>query len=456
MRSKFLGISVRRQSLYFLKQSNILKCRRLSGISNIQSIVDSTKTLKLSPNDSHSTSSPKPRQPPTSTTQKSEESDDLSMIRDSVQALCERFPGTYWQRCDRERAYPKEFVKALSDAGYLSILVPEKYGGGGLGLQEATAVLEEIHRSGGNAGACHAQMYTMSSILKSGSEAQKAHWLPRIASGDVRLQAFGVTEPTSGSDTLNLRTVARKKGSSYVINGQKIWTSRAEHSDLMLLLARTTPRDRVKKHTDGLSLFLVDMKDALEKQTIKIRPIRAMVNHSTTEVFFEDMEVPEENLLGKEGSGFKSIMQSMNAERTLIASECIGDARFFVERAVEYGNGRMVFDRPITSNQGIQFPLARARIHTESAALMVQSAARLIDEGSQCASQANMAKFLAARRLGNPRRRACKHSAGSRSPRSTTLSVNSARRHCTKWHQYRIISVCRTLGSMCVTCQSHT
>ena len=320
---------------------------------------------------------------------------DWPEIRDAVARLCERFPGEYWRALDRERTYPTEFVHALTEAGYLSILVPEEYGGSGLPVSAAAAVLEEIHRAGCNGAACHAQMYTMGTVLRYGSDAQKQRWLPGIASGELRLQAFGVTEPTSGSNTLALRTTAVKKGNShYLVNGQKVWTSRAEHSDLMLLLARTTPAAEVKKRTEGLSVFLVDMREA-KGNGLEIRPIRTMINHSTTEIFFDDLEIPADSLIGEEGRGFRYILDGMNAERVLIASECIGDARWFIERASRYATERHVFGRPIGQNQGIQFPIAEAYAATEAAALMCRHASELFESGEPCGAEANMAKLLA-------------------------------------------------------------
>ena len=321
--------------------------------------------------------------------------DDIAAIRRSVKGICDRFPGEYWREKDRERAYPTEFVQALTEDGFLSVLVPEAYGGSGLGLRAAVAILEEIHKNGCNAAACHAQMYTMGTLLNHGSEEQKTKWLPHIASGDLRLQAFGVTEPTSGTDTLSLRTTAVRDGDHYVINGQKVWTSRAEHSDLMVLLARTTPKDQVAKRSDGLSVFVVDMREAVGNG-LTIQPIRAMINHSTTEIFFQDVRVPAENLLGEEGKGFRYILDGMNAERTLIAAECLGDSTWFIETAVTYANERSVFGGPIGRNQGIQFPIARAYAETEAARLMVYRAAELFDAGEPCGPEANMAKLLAA------------------------------------------------------------
>jgi len=293
-------------------------------------------------------------------------------------------------------AYPSAFVKALTDAGYLSVLIPEQFGGAGLKLSAAAAILEEIQRAGCNGGGCHAQMYTMGTVLRHGSEEQKAKWLPRIASGELRLQAFGVTEPTSGTDTSSLKTFARRDSDgSYVVNGQKIWTSRAEHSDLMLLLARTTPKEQAAKRTDGLSVFIVDMREALG-HGLTIRPIRTMMNHATTEVFFTDMRVPAKNLVGEEGQGFRYILSGMNAERILIASECIGDAKWFIAKATSYAGERVVFGRPIGQNQGIQFPIAKAYAAMRAAELMVKEAARKYEAGLECGAEANMAKMLAA------------------------------------------------------------
>jgi acyl-CoA dehydrogenase len=316
-------------------------------------------------------------------------------VRASVRALCARFPGAYWRQADAERQYPEAFVQALTEAGFLAALIPEAYGGSGLGIAAAAAILEEIHMSGGNGAACHAQMYTMGTVLRHGSEAQKARYLPRIAAGTLRLQAFGVTEPTSGSDTSRILTTAVRDGEAYVINGQKVWTSRAEHSDLMLLLARTTPRDQVEKPHEGMSVFLIDLRTAAGAG-LTIRPIRAMINHATTEVYFDNLRVPADALVGEEGKGFRYILDGMNAERVLIAAECIGDARWFIARAVAYAGERIVFDRPIGRNQGIQFPIARAYAATEAASLMVAKAAALFDAGRPCGAEANMAKLLAA------------------------------------------------------------
>jgi alkylation response protein AidB-like acyl-CoA dehydrogenase len=320
--------------------------------------------------------------------------DDLAAIRESVRALCAKFPGEYWRKVDRERAYPGEFVQALTKAGYLAALIPEEYGGSGLTIAAASAILEEIHRAGCNGAACHAQMYTMGTVLRHGSAGQKQQYLPGIARGELRLQAFGVTEPTSGTDTLSLRTTAVRDGNSgYVVNGQKIWTSRAEHSDLMLLLARTTPSGKIKKRTEGLSVFLVDIRSATG---LTVRPIRTMMNHATTEVFFDNMRIPAESLIGEEGNGFRYILSGMNAERILIASECIGDAKWFIDKAAAYAKERLVFGRPIGQNQGVQFPIARCYMQMRAAELMVSEAVERYEQGEDCGEQANMAKQLAA------------------------------------------------------------
>jgi acyl-CoA dehydrogenase len=321
--------------------------------------------------------------------------DESSNIRVELRKLCANFPGSYWQKLDRERAYPTEFVRALSDGGWLAALIPEKFGGAGLSLSAAAAVLEEIQRAGCNGAACHAQMYIMSILLRHGSEQQKSRYLPMIARGELRLQAFGVTEPTSGSDTTAIRTTARRDGGDYLINGQKIWTSRAEHSDLMLLLARTMPRDQVSKHTEGLSIFLLDI-DTARQAGLTIRPIRTAMNHFTTEVFFDNVRVPANQLIGEEGTGFRYILSGMNAERILIAAECIGDAKWFLEKATVYANDRRVFGRPIGQNQGVQFPIAKAYARMRAAELMVQSAASLFEGGQNCGAEANIAKMLAA------------------------------------------------------------
>jgi acyl-CoA dehydrogenase len=324
-----------------------------------------------------------------------EQQEDHTDIRDAVAKLCAQFPGEYWRKLDREMAYPSAFVDALTEAGYLSVLIPEEYDGAGLKLSAATAILEEIHRAGCNAGACHAQMYTMGTLLRHGSDEQKAKWLPKIASGELRLQAFGVTEPTSGTDTSSLKTFAKKNGDHYIVNGQKIWTSRAEYSDLMILLARTTPKDQGQKRTDGLSVFIVDMRDA-RNNGLEIRPIRTMMNHSTTEVFFTDMKVPAENLIGEEGKGFRYILSGMNTERILISSESIGDAKWFIAKATAYAKERAVFGRPIGQNQGIQFPIAKSYAAMRAAELMMKEATRKYEAALDCGAEANMAKMLAA------------------------------------------------------------
>ncbi len=329
------------------------------------------------------------------TAQPEHPSDELAQIRAAVRALCAGFPGEYWRKLDRERAYPREFVAALTKAGFLAALIPEEYGGSGLSLVEAAAIMEEIQACGCNGAACHAQMYTMGTLLRHGSAEQKSRWLPAIAAGELRLQAFGVTEPTSGSDTLNLRTTAVRAGDHYIINGQKIWTSRAEHSDLMLLLARTTPREEAKSRTSGLSVFVVDMNLA-QGTTMNINPIRTMMNHASTEVFFADLRVPAENLIGTEGEGFRYILTGMNAERILIAAECIGDAKWFIAKAAAYAKEREVFGRPIGQNQGVQFPIARAYAQMRAAELMVWEAASLYEAARDCGAEANMAKLLAA------------------------------------------------------------
>jgi acyl-CoA dehydrogenase len=316
-------------------------------------------------------------------------------IRAAVRALCKQFPGEYWRELDRERAYPMAFVNALTEAGFLAALIPEEYGGSGLTMSAAAAIMEEIHAAGCNGAACHAQMYTMGTLLRHGSSRQKQQYLPDIAAGKLRLQAFGVTEPTSGTDTLSLRTTALREGEHYVVNGQKIWTSRIEYSDLMLLLARTTPRDKVAKRTDGLSVLIVDLREA-KGRGLSIQPIRTMMNHATTEVFFENLRVPAANLVGEEGKGFRYILSGMNAERILIASECIGDAKWFIQKASDYGRQRVLFGRPIGQNQGVQFPIARAYAQMCAAELMVREAAKLYDAGRDIGAQANMAKLLAA------------------------------------------------------------
>ena len=325
----------------------------------------------------------------------SNQTEDFSDIRDAVRSLCQGYPGEYWHEKDRKREYPTEFVQALTDSGFLAVLIPEIYGGSELGIQEAAAILEEIHKSGCNGAACHAQMYIMGTLLRHGSEEQKQKYLPGIASGELRLQAFGVTEPGSGTDTTSIRTFAKKEGDEYVVNGQKVWTSRAEHSDLMLLLVRTTPKDEVTKRTDGLSVFLVDLRKSLN-HGVTIRPISTMINHATTEVFIDDLRIPAEQRIGEEGKGFRYILDGMNAERILIGAECIGDSRWFIQKASEYAKDRTVFQRPIGQNQGIQFPIAKAYAQSEAADLMVRKAATLFDSGKPCGKEANMAKLLAA------------------------------------------------------------
>lgn len=319
--------------------------------------------------------------------------EDINLIRKSVQSLCDKFPEDYWKDIDKNMDYPEKFIKALTENGWLSVLIPEEYGGSGLGMIEAGVILEEINRSGGNAGAGHAQMYTMGAVLRHGNDEQKKRFLPKIASGELRLQAFGITEPTAGSDTTSIITRAERQGDKYIVNGQKSWTSRAKYSDLMLLLARTTPRDKVAKKTDGLSLFILDMQD--QKDRITIRDIETMINHATTEVFFENVEIPVENLIGEEGKGFRYVLSGMNAERILIASESVGDGLYFVEKSVKYANEREVFGRPIGQNQGVQFPISRAYMEIEAAKLMRDKAAEMFDANETCGAEANMAKYLA-------------------------------------------------------------
>ena len=319
----------------------------------------------------------------------------ISEIKLAVEKLCQEYPGEYWRELDRNQKYPTDFVKALTESGFLSVLIPEEFGGSGLGIVAASTILEEIHHQGCNAAACHAQMYTMGTVLRHGSEQQKKKYLPKLADGSLRLQAFGVTEPTSGTDTTSLRTTAVKEGSEYIINGQKIWTSRAEHSDLMLLLARTTPINQVEKKTEGLSVFLLDMQEG-KKNGLSIKPIKTMMNHATTEVFFDNLRIPEDNLVGEEGKGFRYILSGMNAERILIAAECIGDAKWFTKKSTTYANERNIFGRPVGQNQGIQFPIAKAYANMKAAELMVYHAARLYDEGKSIGEEANTAKLLAA------------------------------------------------------------
>lgn len=322
--------------------------------------------------------------------------DNFSEIREAVRALCAQFPDEYHRKIDEEKGYPEEFVDALTHAGWLAAMIPEEYGGSGLGLAEATVVMEEINRSGGNAGACHGQMYNMGTLLRHGSKAQKELYLPKIASGEWRLQSMGVTEPTAGTDTTKIRTTAVKKGDKYVVNGQKVWISRIQHSDWMILLARTTPLAEVQKKSEGMSIFMVDVEEAV-KHGMTVRPIPNMVNHETNELFFENLEIPEENLIGEEGKGFKYILDGLNAERTLIAAECIGDGYWFMDRAVKYANDRVVFGRPIGQNQGVQFPLAESFVEIEAANLMRFRACELFDAHQKCGAEANMAKYLAAK-----------------------------------------------------------
>ncbi len=316
-------------------------------------------------------------------------------LRDALRALCSQYTGEYWRKIDAERGYPDAFVAALTKAGWLAALIPEEYGGSGLSLAAASVIMEEINRSGGNSGACHGQMYNMGTLLRHGSEAQKRHYLPKIAAGELRLQSMAVTEPTAGTDTTRIKTTAVKQGDRYVVNGQKVWTSRVQHSDLMILLARTTPLDQVKKKSEGMSIFLVDLRQAIGKG-LTLRPIRNMVNHETNEVFIDNLEIPAENLIGEEGRGFKYILDGLNAERILIAAECIGDGYWFIDKAANYAKQRVVFDRPIGQNQGIQFPLARAYVNVEAANLMRFKAAALFDAHQPCGAEANMAKLLGA------------------------------------------------------------
>ena len=322
--------------------------------------------------------------------------DQYQDIRDAVRALCDQFPAEYHRKIDEARGYPEEFVEALTREGWMAALIPEEYGGSGLGLTEASVIMEEIDRAGGNSGACHGQMYNMNTLVRHGSEEQRRYYLPKIASGELRLQSMGVTEPTTGTDTTKIKTTAEKKGDRYVINGQKVWISRVQHSDLMILLARTTPLAEVKKKSEGLSIFIVDIKAAMKKG-MEVRPILNMVNHETNELFFDNLEIPEENLIGEEGKGFKYILTGLNAERTLIAAECIGDGYWFTEKICKYASERNVFGRPIGQNQGVQFPIAEAYIEIEAANLMRFEACRLYDAHQDCGAQANMAKYLAAK-----------------------------------------------------------
>jgi len=319
---------------------------------------------------------------------------EIEEIRSAVRQLCASYGEDYWLELDRRAGYPTEFVKELTTSGFLTALIPEEYGGGGLGIMEATAVMEEVCRSGAHAGACHAQMYVMGTVLRHGNEEQKKRYLPKIAGGELRLQTFAITEPTTGTDTTSLQTTATRKGDSYFINGQKVWISRIEHSDLMLLLARTTPKEEVVKKTEGLSAFIVDVK-AAEGNGLTIQPIESMINHHACELFFDDLEVPQKNMIGQEGKGFRAILDGMNAERILIASECVGDGRYFIDKACAYASERRVFDRPIGQNQGVQFPIARCHTEVEAASLMVEKGARLFDAGEPCGAEANMAMMLA-------------------------------------------------------------
>jgi acyl-CoA dehydrogenase len=321
--------------------------------------------------------------------------DEHQDLRDAVADLCSRFSDEYWRRVDEKRGYPEDFVKALTEAGWLAALIPTEYGGSGLGLVEASVIMEEINRSGGNSGACHGQMYNMSTLLRAGSDEQKRRYLPKVATGELRMQSMAVTEPTTGSDTTKLKTTAVRRGDRYVVNGQKVWTSRLQHSELMILLARTTPADQVSKRVDGLSVFIVDVPEAM-KAGMTVRPIQNMVNHETNEVFFDNLEIPAENLIGQEGRGFRYILEGLNAERTLIAAECIGDGYWFTDRAVRYAWSRVVFNRAIGQNQGVQFPISQAYVNVEAASLMRFKAAQLYDAGKPCGAEANMAKMLAA------------------------------------------------------------
>jgi acyl-CoA dehydrogenase len=322
--------------------------------------------------------------------------DQYQDLRDAIRALCATFPPEYHRKIDHERGYPEDFVDALTKAGWMAALIPEEYGGSGLGLTEASVIMEEINRSGGNSGACHGQMYNMGTLLRHGSDAQKQHYLPKIASGELRLQSMGVTEPTTGTDTTKIKTTAVRKGDKYVINGQKVWISRIQHSDLMILLARTTPLDQVTKKSHGMSIFIVDLRDAIGNG-MTVKPIENMVNHETNELFFDNLEIPVENLIGEEGMGFRYILDGLNAERALIAAECIGDGYWFIDKVTQYARDRVVFGRPIGQNQGVQFPIAESYIEVEAANLMRFEACRLFDAGLPCGAQANMAKYLAAK-----------------------------------------------------------
>ena len=371
-------------------------------------------------------------------------------IRAEVRKLCARFPGEYWRRLDEARAYPTEFVQALTESGYLAVLIPEEYGGAGLGLTAAAAILETVQEGGCNGGACHAQMYTMGTILRHGSPEQKQRYLPAIASGALRLQAFGVTEPGSGTDTTALRTTARRTSDGYVVNGQKIWTSRAEHSDLMLLLARTTPRDEVAKKTEGLSTFIVDMK-AVKGMTI--RPIRTMMNHNSCEVFFDDMHIPADALLGEEGRGFRYILDGMNAERLLIAAECIGDAKWFTAKSVAYANERRVFGRPIGQNQGIQFPIARAYAQTRPPSCWCRRASNASKPASPAANRRTWPRCSPPKPAGPPAKPASRPMAASASRKNTTSNASSAKPGSTRWPPSARTSSCPMWRSTCWACR---
>ena len=374
-------------------------------------------------------------------------------LRSAVGELCRRFPDSYWRDLDREEAYPEEFVRTLTEAGYLAALIPEQYGGSGLGITEAAIILEEVNRSGGNAAACHAQMYIMGTLLRHGSDEQKRQYLPKIANGELRLQAFGVTEPTTGTDTTQLQTMAVRDGDRYIVNGQKVWISRAEYSDLMLLIARTTPREEVAKKTDGLSVFLVDLRSAVGNG-VTIRPLRAMMNHATTEVFFDNLEVPAENRVGEEGRGFRYLLDGLNAERILIAAECVGDGRWFIERAVRYANERIVFNRPIGKNQGVQFPIARAHVNVEAADLMRARRPSCSTPGSRAGPRPTWPSCSRPTPRGRRPTWPCRRTAASASPRTTTSSGSSGRLACTRWRRSRRTSFFPTSPSTCSACRA--
>jgi acyl-CoA dehydrogenase len=364
-----------------------------------------------------------------------EHEETIQQIRDTVQKVCEEFPGEYWRAKDRVREYPTEFVAKLTELGLLAALIPEEYGGSGMPISVGAAILTAIHEFGGNAGACHAQMYTMGTVLRHGSDAQKEQYLPGIAAGDLRLQAFGVTEPTAGTDTTSISTMAVRQGDQYIVNGQKVWTSRAQQSDLMVLLARTTPKDEVSKRTDGLSVFLIDMREAL-KNGMTIKPIRTMINHSTNEIFFDNVPIPASSLIGEEGKGFRYILSGMNAERILIAAESLGDGRYFIRKASDYARERVVFGRPIGQNQGIQFPIARAFANVEAGEAILDKACRLYEAGDpSTGTYANMAKMLTSEAAWEAAMSVCRHTADSRWPRNTISSANTAKRGSTVSHR---------------------